>query len=78
MLPQNTSDINQKANAYKKYAYVFPTNTEANWNFNESTSVLRTDFIVTTDVKEGSNTAILQGLLPPMGASCFRLNATQY
>ena len=64
MLPQNTNDINQKANAYQKYAYVFPINTEANWNFNESTSVLRTDFTVTAEVKEGSNTSILQGLLP--------------
>ena len=56
--------LTKKANAYQKYAYVFPTNTEANWNFNESTSVLRTDFIVTTEVKEGSNTSVLQGLLP--------------
>ena len=58
MLPQSTSDIVQKANEYQKYAYVFPVNTTANWSYNENTSVVRTDFTITTETKEGSNNEI--------------------
>ncbi|WP_242092425.1 glycosyl hydrolase [Aestuariivivens sediminicola] len=66
MIPLTASNVTTVANAYKKYAYVFPTNTEVSWNFNESTSVLTTQFNTTVDVKDGSgvNTKILQGLLP--------------
>lgn len=64
MLPQTTSNPTSEAANYQKYAYVFPTNTTANWNYDESSSVLRTDFNITTDVKEGSETNVLQGLLP--------------
>ena len=64
MLPQSTSDIVQKANEYQKYAYVFPVNTTVNWSYNENTSVVRTDFTITTETKEGSNNEIIQGLLP--------------
>lgn len=64
MLPQSTTDIAQKANEYQKYAYVFPTNTTANWSYNENTSVLRTDFTITTETKEGAYNQIIQGLLP--------------
>lgn len=64
MLPQSTTDIAQKANEYLKYAYVFPTNTTANWSYNEDTSLLRTDFTITTETKEGAYNQIIQGLLP--------------
>lgn len=64
MLPQSTTDIAQKANEYQKYAYVFPTNTTANWSYNENTSVLRTDFTITIETKEGAYNQIIQGLLP--------------
>ena len=58
------NDIRNNALELKKYAYVFPANTNVNWTYNEKTSVLRTDFIVTTDIKEGNNTQMLLGLLP--------------
>ena len=64
MLPQSNTNAAQLAQAYKKYAYVFPANTSANWTYNENTSVLRTDFTIETDVKEGSHSTVLQGLLP--------------
>ena len=64
MLPQSNTNASQLAQTYKKYAYVFPSNTLANWTYNENTSVLRTDFVVETDVKEGSHSTVLQGLLP--------------
>lgn len=64
MLPQSTSNISTVANEYKKYAYVFPTNTTTNWSYNSSNGIVQTDFIVSTETKEGSETNILQGLLP--------------
>ncbi|XMO87930.1 glycosyl hydrolase [Algibacter sp. AS12] len=64
MLPQNASNINIVANEYKKYAYVFPTNTMANWSYNPSNGIVQTNFTVTTETKEGIETNILQGLLP--------------
>ncbi len=63
-IPLTASSITAVANEYKKYAYVFPTNTTANWSYNEATSVVRTDFRVSTSVKEGTDTTLLLGLLP--------------
>jgi len=42
MLPQSNTNPSQLANTYKKFAYVFPADTKVSWNFNESTSVMRT------------------------------------
>jgi len=64
MLPQSTSNVASTAQAYKKYAYVFPTNTTASWQYNQETAKLTTQFVVATDVKEGTNTNVLMGLLP--------------
>ncbi len=64
MLPQSTSNVSSVAQEYKQYAYVFPTNTVTSWNYNEATSKVITNFTVTTDVKEGSETEMLLGLLP--------------
>jgi len=69
MAPQASSNLTTIANEYKKYAYVFPTNTTATWSFDESTSALRTDFAVETEVKEGSETNMLLGLLPHQWAN---------
>ena len=64
MLPQNVNNVNSVANEYQKYAYVFPANTSTVWNYEESNSKLTTTFNVITDVKEGSETNVLLGLLP--------------
>ena len=64
MLPQNTSNVNDVVEGLKKYAYVFPTNTTTNWSYDEATAKVATTFTVTTDVKEGSNSNMLLGLLP--------------
>ncbi|ARV14364.1 glycosyl hydrolase [Polaribacter sp. SA4-12] len=64
MLPQNTSNVSSVAQDFKKYAYVFPTNTTTSWNYNETNSKLTTTFSVTTALKEGSNSNMLLGLLP--------------
>ncbi len=52
------------ANDFKQYAYVFPSNTSVNWTYDNNSSTVRSDFSVTADVKEGSGTAVLLGLLP--------------
>ena len=64
MLPQSNTNVSSVAQEYKQYAYVFPTNTVTTWNFNPSTSKVITNFTITTDVKEGSETEMLLGLLP--------------
>lgn len=64
MLPQSNTNASAVANDYKKYAYVFPGDTKVSWNYDESTSVLRTTFETTPDVKEGSYNTMLQGILP--------------
>ncbi|MGB5981684.1 MAG: glycosyl hydrolase [Nonlabens sp.] len=69
MLPQSTSNVNAVAQEYKKYAYVFPTDTQVSWNYDPTTSNVTTDFTVTTDVKEGTETNVLLGLLPHQWAN---------
>jgi endoglucanase Acf2 len=64
MLPQNTSNVSEIAQDFKKYAYVFPVNTSSSWSYDESNSKLTTNFTVTTKVKEGTNSNMLLGLLP--------------
>jgi endoglucanase Acf2 len=63
-IPQGAGNISSVANAYKKYAYVFPDNTSTAWTYHENTSKLSTTFTVTPDVKEGTASTVLQGLLP--------------
>jgi endo-1,3(4)-beta-glucanase len=63
-IPLTATSVAAVANEYKKFAYVFPVKTTANYTFNEATSVVHTDFTVQTVVKEGSETNMLLGLLP--------------
>lgn len=63
-IPLDASNITAVANEYKQYAYVFPINTTANWSYDEASSIMRTDFMVEVEVKEGQNNHVLQGLLP--------------
>ena len=69
MLPQSTTDVGATAEAYKKYAYVFPTTTTTSWNYNAETSKMTTDFTVSTSIKEGTETNVLMGLLPHQWAN---------
>ncbi|UII19965.1 glycosyl hydrolase [Fulvivirga ligni] len=57
-------DINTFISNYQKYAFVFPSETNVSWTYNESSSALRTTFNVTPDVKEGAANQVLMGLLP--------------
>ena len=63
-IPLNSTNTTATANLYKKYAYVFPTNTTTTWNYNQSNGEVTTNFNVATDVKEGTDTNMLIGLLP--------------
>ncbi|MCA0931863.1 carbohydrate-binding protein [Lutimonas saemankumensis] len=76
MLPQSTVNTNTVAQEYKKYAYVFPVNTTAEWNYDESSSKLITTFNVATDVKEGSESKVLLGLLPHQWDNLSAASAT--
>lgn len=74
-LPQDALDIPLVADEYKQYAYVFPTNTTTVWTYNEATSKLTTTFNVATEVKEGSGTNVLLGLLPHQWANLSSASA---
>ncbi|MDA3893037.1 MAG: glycosyl hydrolase [Salinivirgaceae bacterium] len=75
MLPLTASNVATVANEYKKYAYVFPTNTTADWSVDKSTSKVTTTFTVATDVKEGSDSDMLIGLLPHQWANLASTSA---
>lgn len=64
MIPLTATDIEAVAEEYKKYAYVFPTDTRTSWNYNQATGKVRTEFNIDIETKEGSNSEILIGLLP--------------
>ncbi len=64
MLPQDVSNVTTAAEEFKKYAYVFPTNTTVSWSFDQSNATVRTDFTISKEIKEGTNTDLLLGLLP--------------
>lgn len=76
MLPQTTSNVNAAAQEFKQYAYVFPANTETSWTYNESSSKVTTTFTVNPDVKEGSETNLLLGLLPHQWNNLSSISAT--
>jgi endo-1,3(4)-beta-glucanase len=69
MLPLSNPDPVSNAESYKKYAYVFPRDSKSTWHYDEESSVLRTDFNVETEVKEGSHNKVLLGLLPHQWAN---------
>ncbi|RXP44327.1 carbohydrate-binding protein [Lutibacter sp. HS1-25] len=76
MLPLTTTNVSTVANEYKKYAYVFPTNTTTAWSYNENNSKITTTFSVTTNVKEGTETNMLLGLLPHQWSNLASSSAT--
>ncbi len=63
-LPNASNDLSAIASSYRAHAFVFPTNTTADFEFDEATSIMRTDFEVEVEIKEGQETRLLQGLLP--------------
>ncbi|MDA3823496.1 MAG: glycosyl hydrolase [Bacteroidales bacterium] len=69
MIPLSATSITTVAEEYKKYAYVFPTNTSTSWIYDEVNSTVRTDFLVETETMEGTETTMLLGLLPHQWAN---------
>lgn len=63
-LPTNATGIESTALLFRKYAFVFPTDTRVSWQYNESNAVLRTDFSIESMVMEGTDSLGLAGLLP--------------
>ncbi|MHA7056919.1 glycosyl hydrolase [Aquimarina sp. M1] len=63
LLPSGVNIDNAIAN-YEKFAFVFPGNTQVDWDYNETNGKVRTTFNIIPEVKEGSYNQVLQGLLP--------------
>ncbi|MBK1879158.1 glycosyl hydrolase [Pelagicoccus mobilis] len=49
---------------FEAYAYSFPTDTRIEWTYDETTSTVRTDFIITPTVMEGPGNTVFWGILP--------------
>lgn len=75
-IPLDATSVTAVANEYKQYAYVFPTNTTTSWEYDEATAVVTTDFVVETDIKEGTDTTVLMGLLPHQWANLSAASPT--
>lgn len=56
--------IAQAAAALAAHAFAFPVDTRADWHYDEDSSLLRVDYSIVTEAKEGDETRIVQGLLP--------------
>lgn len=49
---------------FEDYAYVFPKNTAVDWNYDVSTSVVTTEYRISPEVMEGTDTTVYWGILP--------------
>ncbi|MEL6254594.1 MAG: glycosyl hydrolase [Bacteroidota bacterium] len=82
-LPIQANNSQASAIAYSKYAYVFPTDTKVTWDYEETSAILTTDFLIETEVKEGIDSTMLIGLLPHQwsklaaGSPPFAVNSYQ-
>lgn len=63
LLPSG-SDAETTAREWSRYAYVFPSDTRAEFVYTPATGEVTTTYRVTPDVKEGSEATFLMGLLP--------------
>ena len=54
---------------YSRFAFSFPTNTEASWSYDEQNSRVSTMYKVSTRAMEGTETGFLQALYPHQYAS---------
>lgn len=63
LLPDG-ADPRSAATAWKKYAFVFPADTRAEFVYNHDTGEVVTTYSVTPDVKEGTASDFLFGMLP--------------
>src|SRR6056300_652005 len=64
MLPQDTANLQASIDEMEPYAFVFPTDTQVLWSYNESNSKLSSTYTISSEVKEGTNSQFYQGLLP--------------
>ncbi len=82
LLPHDAPNVETAAQAYEKYAFVFPTNTRSSYHYNEAQSRVETHFKVDVNVKEGTDSLMLMGLLPHQWAHLFKgassLTSTKY
>ena len=82
LLPHDAPNVETAAQAYEKYAFVFPTNTHSSYHYNEAQSRVETHFKVDVNVKEGTDSLMLMGLLPHQWANLYKgassLTSTKY
>jgi endo-1,3(4)-beta-glucanase len=64
MLPHQTSQLSDAAQKFEKYAYVFPRNTYSQFQYKPEWNKVITEFHVEVEVMQGTDSLMLQGLLP--------------
>ena len=69
MLPHDASNLQDAMDTYEPFAFVYPKNTLSSYTYNAAKSRVETQFKVDVDVKEGTDSLILMGLLPHQWAN---------
>jgi len=64
MLPKSRSSISNARDSFQQYAYVQPTRTMATFSYDENQSKVTTQFRIDYRINEGSDSIVLNGLLP--------------
>jgi endoglucanase Acf2 len=64
MLPPSSADLETAATDFQKYAFAFPKDTRVSWSYNDTTSMLRSEYKVFPEVVEGTDSLVLMCLLP--------------
>lgn len=62
MLPKG--DTKKAAQAFRPFAFAFPADTRTEWTYDQNTGKVTTAYKFTADVKEGTESRVLAGLLP--------------
>ena len=63
---------------FRSVAFAFPTDTRAEWSYDERNAVVRTQFTVTTVARDGGDTATLLGLYPHQWSALAPAQAAGY
>ncbi|MDP5275743.1 fibronectin type III domain-containing protein [Chengkuizengella axinellae] len=74
-LPDNSVET---YNLFMDHAFAFVTDTKVEWNYDEATSTVTTDYIITTTPMEGSNTDTITALYPHQWRDNPLINESQY
>ncbi|NDI34129.1 glycosyl hydrolase [Chengkuizengella sediminis] len=74
-LPDSSVDT---YNLFMDHAFAFVADTKVEWNYDEASSTVTSDYIITTTPMEGTNTDTITALYPHQWRNNPLINASQY